>query len=286
MLDNLQNTVDGLFGAIMGVTSAGAIALFDASVLAALGFYVWYLIKSLHNGGGALFESAAYRLFILFALSAVVNGWSVFATAIRNDILAFAARVSNIDPLVVGQFTPSGIIATNQRLTDAVYASGGGHSFQLFSVMALWKMAAIIFIQAGSAALALDLFWANISLAIVMAGCAVLIGLLVSPWLNSFAMQYVGLIVGTGVYVILIGVFVGIGQTLALLSVQEINRMPKGALIPGPHMLELGIISCGFAALAWVVPAWVASRITGGTPILQMGSLLSTARAGKANLGF
>ena len=225
------------------------------------------------------------RLFVLFGLSALVNWWAVFATGIRDDILAFAGTVANSNPLVAGNFTPDGILATNQRLTAAVYASGAGHSFALFNVMAMWKMTSIIFIELGSVVLALDLFLANISLDIVMAGCAMLIGLLVSPWLNSFAMQYVGLIVGTATYVILVGVFVAIGQVLAILAETTIDALPRGALIPGPNMLEIGILSVAFSVLAWVVPAWVASRIAGGTPILQMSSLMSAARQGKANLG-
>ena len=285
MLNNLQARVDSLFAGILNVTSIGGIALFDISVLAALTFYVLYLIKALQSGGGAILETAALRLFILLGLTALVDGWAAFATAIRDDILSFASRVANVDPLVPGEFTPTGIIMTNQKLTDAVYNSGAGHSFQLFSVMAAWKMVAIIFIQIGSAALALDLFFANISLDIIMAGCAVLIGLIVSPWLNSFAMQYVGLIVGTGVYILLVGVFVGLGETLALLSVQTIDKMPRGALIPGTSMLEIGVLSVGFAILAWIVPAAVASRIAGGAPILQAVNILSAARQGKATLG-
>ncbi len=125
-------------------------------------------------------ETVAFRLFVLFGLSAVTS-WPAFAKGIGDDIVGFVAYVSQTDPLVPGNFTPSGIIQTNQALTDAIYASGHGGPFALLNIMTLYKVVSITFIQIGSGGLALDLFLANISLDVVFAGCAMLIGLIVSP---------------------------------------------------------------------------------------------------------
>lgn len=285
MLDNMQNRIDGIFAALLNVTAAGGVALFDASVIAALIVYIWLMIKALNSGGGAILETVAYRLFILFALTALVTSWPALGTAIRNDINGFAAHVSQTNALAPGDFTPSGIIATNQALTDAIYTSGQGGPFALLSIMGLWKVISIAFIQIGSLALALDLFLANISLDIVFASCAMLIGLVVSPWLSSFAMQYVGLIVGTAVYIILVGVFVAVGQAIATICVGTVHGLAPGTSLSGSDMLEIGVLSLGFAFLAWVVPAAVASRIAGGAPILQALNMLSAARQGKATIG-
>lgn len=285
MLDSMQGRVDGLFGALLSVTSAAGTALFDISVIAALVFYIWSVLKALSSGGGAVMETVAFRLFVLFGLSAVVTSWPAFAKGIRDDIVGFAAHVSQTDALVPGNFTPSGIIQTNQALTDAIYASGHGGPFALLNIMTLYKVVSITFIQIGSGGLALDLFLANISLDVVFAGCAMLIGLIVSPWLNSFAMQYIGLIIGTAVFVILVGVFVAVGQAIATVNFGIVHGLPAGTALSGTDMLQMGVISVGFAVLAWIVPGMIASRIAGGSPIVQVANLLNTARQGKATIG-
>jgi hypothetical protein len=255
MLDNLQGTVQGLLAQIMTVTSQGGVALFDICVIAALVFYLWAIIRSLSSGGGAVLETVAFRLLVLFALSAVVNGWPALET---------------------------GIIATNYALEKIIYAQGDGGPLSLLNAMTLWKALSIFFIEMGSLVLAFDLLFANISLDVVFAGCAFLIGLIVSPWLSSFAMQYVGLIVGTLVFIILVGVFVGVGQSITLANIAIAN---KGAL-DGPAMLQMGAISIAFAVLSWIVPGLIASRIAGGAPILSAIGLFNAARQGAASFRF
>ena len=287
MLDQLQQLIHSVFAGILNTTSQGAIALFDASVIAATVFYVWSLVTALRNGGGSsLFETAAFRLLILFGLAAMVNGWPVLANAIRNDILAFAAHVSNTSNVSAAAFTPDGIIDTSNKLIAVVYHAGAGHSFLTQLTLSIWKLASIIFLFLGGIGLALALWFANVSLDIVFAGCAVLMGFVISPWLHSYAMQYVGLIVGTAVYIILVGIFVGLAQTLALLTLGFLNSVPQnatpGAVLSGPAMLELSILIQLFALLAWVVPGWVASRIAGGAPIVQVGNVMAAAQKGFA----
>jgi hypothetical protein len=282
MLDNLQGTVQGLLAQIMTVTSQGGVALFDICVIAALVFYLWAIIRSLSSGGGAVLETVAFRLLVLFALSAVVNGWPALETGLRDDILNFASRISNVGAVVPGKFTPSGIIATNYALEKIIYAQGDGGPLSLLNAMTLWKALSIFFIEMGSLVLAFDLLFANISLDVVFAGCAFLIGLIVSPWLSSFAMQYVGLIVGTLVFIILVGVFVGVGQSITLANIAIAN---KGAL-DGPAMLQMGAISIAFAVLSWIVPGLIASRIAGGAPILSAIGLFNAARQGAASFRF
>jgi hypothetical protein len=288
MLNTLQGIIHALFLGILNATSAGAMALFDASVVAAMVFYVWSIVRALIVGGGAsLLETAAFRMLIMLALTALVTYWPQMVVAVEADILTFAAHIAAIQPGNAG-LTPDGIITAHNDIINAVNKAGTGHAFVTQVVMNLWKLVSILALIIGGIGLSLALWFANISLDIVMAGCAVLIGFVVSPWLQSYAMQYIGIIVGTAVFIILVAIFVGLDHTLGLLELGVLNAVPTGAgpgqVLSGPTMLEMGVLDILFMVLAWVVPTWVAEKIAGGPPIIQVGNLLAAAQKGYATV--
>lgn len=280
---SVQQIMTTVFGGFAAIMHQAALELFFVSIVVGLGFILFAISRALTQGGGAVFETIAFRIFILAGLTAFVEGFPAFGQAIKTDITAFAAHLAGTNPYASGDFTPAGILATNNALEVKLYQSGQGSPFDLISLMNTWKAISIAFVQIGGAILAVDLLLANVSMDIIFGVCAFLVGLIANPWLSSFTTDFFKLIVSTGVFVVLIGAFVAVGQAVVGL---EIGVLPGGTAptVAGPDMIGIGVTSLLFAILASVIPAWVASKI-GGNPLLQLGSVLSSVRSGRASVG-
>jgi hypothetical protein len=276
MINTLQAIVHALFTGILNEASAAAMALFDASMLMALTFYIIYVINALFSGGGAeVLGEALIRILILLGLTALVVYWPAFVMAVSHDINAFGAQMAGVEPS--GELTPDAIIATHNTLIADVMKAGSGHGFVLQLQMKLWKAVTVLCLFCSGTGLAFSLWFANISDDLIMAVCAVLMGFVINPWLRSYAMTYIGIITGTAIFIFMVGILVGTSQILGEIEIVLLNGAANGPgpgqVLGGPTMLEIGFIDLLFAILAWTVPIWISERIAGGPPIIQVAEL-------------
>jgi hypothetical protein len=281
MLNTLQGIFEAVFGALTGIMQNGAQSLAYIGILCALPFILFEIISAINNGGGAnLIKSIGFRLFVLTGVLALITYWTPLAQAVSADFDAYAAQVAGMNPYIVGDFTPNGIIIGNDHLTDAIYASGQHLPFLANAQMTFFKIIAISCIQFGSGILALDLLFANISMYVVLGSVTFLIGTLISPWLSSFAMEVVKIIGGVLVLKVVVGVFVAIGGFMATIILNYINV--PGRIISGVDMLGVGVASLVFAIMATVVPIVLAARVSGGVPIFQLGNVVGAWRSARS----
>jgi hypothetical protein len=278
MLNTLQGVFEAIFGALTGIMQNGAQSLAYIGILCALPFMLFEIISAMNNGGGAnLIKSIGFRLFVLTGVLALITYWTPLAQAVSADFDAYAARVAGMDPYIVGDFTPNGIITGNDHLTDAIYASGHSLPFLSNVQMTFFKIITIACIQFGSGLLALDLLFANISMFVVLGSVTFLIGTLTSPWLSSFAMEVVKIVGGVLVLKVVVGVFVAIGGFMATIIMNDLDV--PGQIISGVDMLGIGVASLVFAIMATVVPVALAARVSGGVPIFQLGNVVGAWRS-------
>ncbi len=260
-----------IIGSISDTLSAGGVALFDLSLALAMGWYVATMYRSLAGGGGAVVESIVYRLLVFTSLAALVGGWPLLKNAIYLDVNNFAANVSHSYVAAPGDFSPSGILQTNRALGDVIWHQGNGGPILLQLAMFPFKLAADAGVEIGNLILAIDLMFVNISFDFVLAIVGLMLGFVVSPWLNSYAMQAFGLVIGTSVWVITVGIFVAIGQALEMMLV----NLGADGTFSAMDFAIIGIMSLLFPTICVFVPAWLASKISGGSPITQAGHLMS-----------
>jgi hypothetical protein len=273
-----------VFGGFAGIMQSGALSLFYVSVIVSIGFILFAIGRAMMQGGGAVFETIAFRIFIIVALTLFVTGFQAFGPVIRADISNYAARLAGTNPYAGGEdFTPAGILQTNDKLADGVTASGKTLSAKILNAINPMKWATIIGVQIGSALLAFDLLLANVAMDVVFGCCAFLVGLILNPWLSSFTTDFFRLIVSTGVFTIMIGAFAAIGQSLAGIELGTVTAI-NGAAIPQNDMATMAVTSLVYAVIATIVPFAVAGRIGGG-PIANLGAVLSAVRSGKASVG-
>jgi hypothetical protein len=289
-INPIENVIHAIFVGLLNQAQAGALALFVASVLVSLVFYIIAIARAVFIGGGSsVLAEAMMRILVLLGLSALVLAWPVFAQDVEADINAFAAAMAGVSPGGGPDFTPDGIMTTHNHMITLVMAAGQGHGFLTNVEMMLWKLISVACLWISGVGLALALFFANVSLDIVLAGCAVLIGFVINPWLRDYAMQYVGVIIGTGVFIIMVGILVGVSQILGNLEIGVLTGVPNnaapGQVLAGPAMIEMAVLDMLFMVLSWTVPKWCAEKISGGPPIIQIGSLLSAAQRGASSVG-
>jgi hypothetical protein len=281
MLNTLQGIFESVFGALTDIMQNGAESLAYIGVLCTLPFILFEIISAMNNGGGAnVIKSIGFRLFVLTGVLALITYWTPLAQAVSTDFDAYAAKVAGINPYIVGDFTPSGIITGNNHLTDAIYASGQHLPFLANAQMTFFKVIAIACIQFGSGILALDLLFANISMYVVLGSVTFLIGTLISPWLSSFGMEVVKIIGGVLVLKVLVGVFVAIGGFMATMVLHYLTV--PGQVISGVDMLGVGVASLVFAIMATGVPIMLAARVSGGVPIFQLGNVIGAWRSARS----
>jgi len=281
MLNTLQGIFEAIFGALTGIMQNGAQSLAYIGILCALPFMLFEIISAMNNGGGAnLIKSIGFRLFVLTGVLALITYWTPLAQAVSADFDAYASRVAGMNPYIVGDFTPNGIITGNDHLTDAIYASGHSLPFLANVQMTFFKIITIACIQFGSGLLALDLLFANISMFVVLGSVTFLIGTLTSPWLSSFGMEVVKIIGGVLVLKVVVGVFVAIGGFMATIILNDLDV--PGLIISGVDMLGVGVASLIFAIMATVVPIALAARVSGGVPIFQLGNVIGAWRSARS----
>jgi hypothetical protein len=283
-LTTLAGYLHAVFGGFAAIMTSGALALFYVGIVVSMCFILFAIGRALHQGGGAVFETIGFRVLIVTALTAFVVGFQAFGAIVRSDVTKYAARLAGTNPYVTGDFTPAGILASNDALIQALYASGNFLPLPTLAFMHMDKFFAIIFVQIGSGILALDLFLANLSMDIIFGVCAFLIGLIMNPWLASFTSDLFKLIISTAVFVISIGAFVSVGQALAGLELGYINGLGPKTALAGPDFSAVGTACFLYAIIATIVPFYLASRI-GGNPLLQLGGILASVRSGKAAVG-
>jgi hypothetical protein len=281
MLNTLQDIFESVFGALTGIMQNGAESLAYIGVLCALPFILFEIISAMNNGGGAnVIKSIGFRLFVLTGVLALITYWTPLAQAVSADFDVYAAKVAGINPYIVGDFTPNGIITGNDHLTDAIYANGQHLPFLANAQMTFFKIIAIACIQFGSGILAIDLLFANISMYVVLGSVTFLIGTLISPWLSSFGMEVVKIIGGVLVLKVLVGAFVGVGGLVATTIFNYLNV--PGQIMSGVDMLTVGVGSLLFAIMATVVPIALAARVSGGVPIFQLGNVVGAWRSARS----
>lgn len=284
MLNTLQGIFESVFGLLTATMQNGAESLAYIGILCALPFILFEIIAAINNGGGAnVIKSIGFRLFVLTGVLALITYWTPLVQAISADCDAYAAQAAGINPYIVGDFTPSGIITSNDRLTDAIYANGKDLPFLTNVQMTFFKIIAIACIQFGSGILALDLFFANVSMFVVLGSVSFLIGTLTSPWLSSFAMEVVKIIGGVLVLKVLVGAFVGVSGAFATIILDYLNV--PGQIISGVDMVTVGVASLLFAIMATVVPLALAARVSGGVPIFQLGNVVGAWRSTRSLFG-
>jgi hypothetical protein len=281
VLNPLQDNILNIFHGLLAIMGQGALSLFYISVMCAMALWLFEILRAMANGGGAsLLAVVGWRILVITAVVAFVQAWPAFANGVGDDIHAFAERVAGAntlrDPV---DFTPDGVIATNFTLAAMVYKNGWGNSFELLSVMGIWKLLSIFLIQVAGIVLGAELLLANISLAMVIGGASFLVGLCLNPWLSFFADAIFRLIGACAVFIILIGVFIACGQSMAAISLASISgAITAGHTVSGPDMLLAPLSSLVFAVLAAFVPAAIASRVAGGSPIATVGMIFAAAR--------
>jgi hypothetical protein len=282
-LTSLSGILHAVFGGFAAIMTSGALALFFVGIVVSMGFILFAIGRALQQGGGAVFETIGFRVLIVTALTAFVVGFQAFGVIVRTDVQNYAARLAGTNPYVGGDFTPAGVLASNDTLIQAIYASGNALPLPTVAFMHLDKVFSIICIQIGSAILALDLFLANFSMDIVFGVCAFLVGLIMNPWLASFTSDLFKLIFSTAIFIISIGAFVSVGQALAGLELSYVDGLGITP-VSSPDLSAVGLACFLYAILATVVPLWLSSRI-GGNPIMHLGAVISAARSGKASVG-
>ena len=281
MLNTLQGIFEAVFGVLTGIMQNGAESLAYIGILCALPFMLFEIISAMNNGGGAnLIKSIGFRLFVLTGVLALITYWTPLAQAVSADFDAYAARVAGMDPYIVGDFTPNGIITGNDHLTDAIYANGYMLPFIVNAQMTFFKIITIACIQFGSGLLALDLLFANISMYVVIGSVTFLIGTLTSPWLSSFGMEVVKIIGGVLVLKVVVGVFVAIGGFMSTIILHFIDV--PGQILSGVDMLGVAGASLIFGIMATVVPVVLAARVSGGVPIFQLGNVVGAWRSARS----
>jgi hypothetical protein len=280
ILNPIQDNLLNVFHGLLGVMGQGALSLFFISVMCAITFWLFEIFRAMNNGGGAsIITTVAWRIFVIAGVVAFVDAWPVFATGVADDIHAFAQRVANANTLATLDFTPDGVVAVSFQLAAMMYKNGWANPFQVLTVMGIWKLVSIFLIQVSGIVLGAELLLANISLAMVLGGASFLIGFCLNPWLSFFADAIFRLIGACAVFIILIGVFVAAGQSMAAISLASIaGVIAIGNTVSGPDMLLAPLSSLVFAVLAAFVPAAIAGRVAGGSPIATVGMIFSMAR--------
>jgi hypothetical protein len=285
MYNNLEHLFTALFGAMFGIMESGAQSLFLIGIYSSLFFILLKVFGAMQSGGGAsMIQAIGLQIFIVAGLAALVIYFIPFINGVNNDFNAYAARLAGLNPYIGGDFTPDGILTSNDRVTDAISAQGAGAPFLANLAMQLYKIFAEALVQFGSGIMALDLLFADISFYVVVGTVAFLIGMIISPWFSNFAMEVVKMLAGALVFKIAVGAFVGIAGLVATFALNYINGLHPGQLMSGPDMLYVGMVTFVFAVMAVLVPGAIAWRIAGGVPIFQLGNLIGAVRSGAATM--
>jgi hypothetical protein len=283
--NNLEQLFTHVFGAMFAIMESGAQSLFVIGIYCSLFFILMKVFGAMQSGGGAgTILAIGFQIFIVAGLAALVIAFIPFMNAVNQDFNAYAARAAGVNGYIGGDFSPNGILTENDMVTSAIYAQGGAGPWWLHLQMTVYKVVAEALVQFGSGILAIDLLFADISFYAVVGTVGFLIGMIMNPWLNTFAMEVVKLLAGALVFKVAVGVFVGIGGLVATFTLNYINALHPGVFMSGPDMIYVGMVTAIFALLAVIIPGALAWRICGGVPIFQIGNVIGAVRSGAASV--
>jgi hypothetical protein len=285
MYNNLEQLFTHVFGAMFAIMESGAQSLFVIGIYCSLFFILMKIFGAMQSGGGAgTIQAIGFQIFIVAGLAALVIAFIPFMNAVNQDFTAYATRLAGVNPYLGADFTPDGILTANDKVTAAIYAQGGAGPWWLHLQMTGYKIVAEALVQFGSGVLALDLLFADISFYVVVGTVGFLIGMIMNPWLNIFAMEVIKMLAGALVFKVAVGVFVGIGGLIATLTLGYIEKLHPGQFMSGPDMIYVGMVTAIFALLAVLIPGALAWRICGGVPIFQIGNVIGAVRSGAATV--
>jgi hypothetical protein len=285
MLNNLQAIFTAFFGATTVIMESGAQSLFAIGIYCALFFIFIKIYAAMQSGGGAgVVQAIGFQIFIIAGLAALVLYFVPFIHGVNDDFNAYAARMAGLNPYIGADFTPNGILTANDKVTAAIYAQGGGGPWWLHLQMTGYKIVAEALVQFGSGVMAIDLLFADLSFYAVVGTVGFLIGLIINPWLNTFAMEVIKMLAGALVFKIGVGTFVGIGGLIATWTLNYINALHPGVFMSGADMIYVGMVTALFATMAVLIPGAIAWRISGGVPLFQLGNVIGAVRSGAATV--
>jgi hypothetical protein len=282
MLNTTQNNIVNAFMGLLDFMGIAAQDLFAISVLCSMPFIVFAVIKAMNEGGGAsIIGALGMKLFGILGCMAVVQSWPALARGVSADIQNFAQNVAGHNPLMPAvDFTPDGVIVANYLVVGKLYSNGWGSPFEVLQVMNIWRLVSIGLQECAGAVAAMELLLANCSMAIVLGCVSFLIGTLYSPFFSYFADALVRLIGSTAIFIVATAAFVAVELYIAAIALDSPGlHIAPGAPVSGVDMLTIPLTCLLFAALGAIVPVVLASRISGGSPLVHLQNLVGLARS-------